>query len=215
LIDWASKNEMPRAGKGKGCQVHFDEKPSYGLEKEARKHSEGGRVGSSFSRTTKATRRRSMKKALCIVACLFTLCVFCTAALADGEKATKEECVTKVKEVAKLAQEKGVNFAIEAVMAPKSAYVWKDSYVFIVDVNGKVLAHPTSPKMVGQNAMGWKDSNGKLYVAEYVQLGKEKGEGWVEFMWVVYATKDIKPKQCFVYRAPGTDALILAGVYVN
>lgn len=154
-----------------------------------------------------------MKKFAAVLACLLVVTVFCFGALAQ-DKATKDECVAKVKEVAKIAQEKGVQAAVDAVMAPGGPYMWKDSYVFIVDINGTILAHPGSPKLVGQNGMGMKDANGKLHVAEYVQLGRDKGEGWVDFMWIVYGTKEVKPKQTFVFRAPGTDALVLAGVYV-
>lgn len=154
-----------------------------------------------------------MKKFAAVLACLMVVSVFCCAAIAQ-DRATKDECVTKVKEVAKIAQEKGLQAAVDAVMAPGSPYVWKDSYVFMVDTSGNILAHPGSPKLVGQNGMGMKDANGKLHVAEYVQLGKEKGEGWVDFMWIVYATKEVKPKQTFVYRVPGTETLVLAGVYV-
>jgi hypothetical protein len=31
--------------------------------------------------------------------------------------------------------------------------------------------------------MGFKDSNGKLVVKEFIEVTKTKGEGWVEYMY--------------------------------
>lgn len=153
------------------------------------------------------------KMAFLSLTIVFTLLCF-GAVMAEGEKATKEECVAKCKEVAAIAQEKGLDAAIEAVMAPGSPFVWKDSYVYILDMNGTVLAHPISTKLKGQSAMGFKDANGKLFIAESINLTKDKNEGWVDYMWMVPDTKEIKPKQTYLYKIPGKEALALAGVYV-
>jgi len=155
-----------------------------------------------------------MKKVISAVASVFILLVFSFGVCLAADGATKEECMAKCKEVASIAKEKGLDAAVQAVMSPNGPYVWKDSYVFLVSTEGVVLAHPASPKMNGQNAMGWKDANGKLHVAEYVALGNEKGEGWVKYMWMVPETKQIKPKETYVYRVPGMNVIALAGVYV-
>ena len=152
-----------------------------------------------------------MKKRFLV--CFLTVLLFCAGVVIAGERATKEECVSKCKEVAKLIQEKGINAAVEAIMASGSPYMWKDSYVFMIDMNGLTLAHPASPKLVGQNVTNFKDANGKLFVAEYMAVAKEKGEGWVDYMWLVPGTKEVKPKQTYVYKVPGKDAIVLAGIY--
>jgi len=62
-------------------------------------------------------------------------------------------------------------------------FVWKDTYVFVMDFYGTHLTHPLRPELVGKNVMGFKDSNGKLVVKEFIEVAKTKGEGWVEYMY--------------------------------
>ena len=154
-----------------------------------------------------------MKKGYRILAYLLVLSLLCVGGLMAADTATKEECTAKCKEVAKMIQDSGVETAVKAVMAPDSPFVWKDSYVYVLDLNGIVLAHPANPKLVGQTAMGFKDAEGKLLVAEMITLAKDKGEGWVDYMWMVPGTKDIKPKETYVYRIPNQDIVVMAGIY--
>ncbi|NJL60113.1 MAG: hypothetical protein HC887_11235 [Desulfobacteraceae bacterium] len=143
------------------------------------------------------------------------VCAACFEVSIAGEKAIKEECVVKCKEVAKIIQEKGLDAGIAAVKQPNSPFIWKDSYVFIMHINGIMLAHPITPKTEGQNRLGLRDINGKAFAAEYVAIGKEKGEGWVDYMWKVPNTEQVKPKTTYVYKVPGQDILVLAGVYAD
>ncbi len=99
---------------------------------------------------------------------------------ADQEKATKEECIAKCKEAAKLVKEIGLEAALKKMNDPNGPFRWKDTYVFCVTLDtGITLANPVTPKLVGKMIKGLKDKTGKLFAAEYLNVAREKGEGWV------------------------------------
>jgi signal transduction histidine kinase len=154
-----------------------------------------------------------MKKNFLTV-CFLTL--FCTifsvgAALAE-EKATKEECVARVKEAATMVKEIGVEATLAKINDPNGPFQWKDSYVFCHDLEGVMLAHP-NPKLIGKNLLGLKDASGKMHVAEYMSVAKTSGEGWVTYAWPKPGEKVGSPKVAFVYRVPGENLVLLAGIY--
>lgn len=156
-----------------------------------------------------------MKKNIFSAAVFTIILTACFGLSFAGGKASREECVAKCKELAKIIQEKGLDAGIAAVKQPNSPFVWKDTYIFVVRTNGMMLAHPVTPKLEGQNMIPIKDVNGKAFVAEYVAIGREKGEGWVDYMWKVPNTEQIKPKTTYVYKVPGHDILVLAGIYAD
>lgn len=131
-----------------------------------------------------------------------------------AEKATKEECVSKCKEAATLVQDIGLEAALEKINDRNGPFVWKDTYVFCIDLNKTCnIGHPIKPKLIGKNLIAAKDANGKLFFAEFVNLAKNKGEGWVSYMWPKPGEKKTSPKTAFVYRVPGEDVAMLAGIY--
>ena len=75
------------------------------------------------------------------------------------EKATRDECVAKVKQAAKLIKEIGLEAALEKMNDPNGPFIWKDSYVFAFDdVTCEILAHK-SPRIVGFMAKDLRDVN--------------------------------------------------------
>lgn len=130
------------------------------------------------------------------------------------EKATKEEVVQKCKQAAELYKTQGKDAAIKAVGDKQGQFVWKDTYVFAIDIDKKtVIAHPIKPVLVGKNLIGIKDINGKMFFAEFIKVAKTKGQGWVDYMWPKPGEKKPSPKITYVYRVPGTSVAMLAGIY--
>jgi signal transduction histidine kinase len=89
-----------------------------------------------------------------------------------------------------------------------------------MDFTGTHLTHPLRPELVGKNVIGFKDSNGKLVVKEFIEVAKTKGEGWVEYMYPKPAElkkpekeRILSKKISYVYRVPGTDMFVGAGVW--
>lgn len=131
-----------------------------------------------------------------------------------SDKATKEECVSKVKAAADLIKEQGLEAALAKINDRTSEFTWKDSYVFVLDSEtARVLAHPAVPKLVGKEQAGLKDSNGKMFFLEFLNVAKEKGEGWVDYVWPKPGESTPSPKTAYVYKVPGTNLVVGAGVY--
>ncbi len=150
------------------------------------------------------------------IAALVVLAGLCLAATALAESATKDECVAKTKEAAQMVADKGLDAAIAAINKKDGPFVWKDSYVFLMDLDGKMLAHPMSPALIGKNLLEMKDKapeNGKFLFKEFVEVAKGKGDGWVEYTWANPGDPKPRPKITYIYRVPGKDLFVGAGIW--
>ncbi len=155
-----------------------------------------------------------MKKAAVLTLALL-VGLFLAANAIAAEKATKEECVAKAKEAAQMINAKGLDEAIKEINNKQGKFVWKDTYVFLTDFEGKMLAHPMSPALVGTNVLAMKDKGdpGKLLFKEFGELAKGKGEGWVDYMWINPGDPKPRKKITYVYRVPGKAMYVGAGIY--
>ncbi|MCP4351775.1 MAG: hypothetical protein GY795_40450 [Desulfobacterales bacterium] len=142
-----------------------------------------------------------------------------TAVLIGGnvlaeERATREECIAKCREAAQMVKEKGADETIKTIMDPNGPFIWKNTYVFCFNMKtGIMLAHSQAPKLVGKMTKGVKDKKGKLLFVEYANTAKEKGEGWIDYMWPKPGEKHASPKESYVFRVPGEDLVMVAGIY--
>ena len=128
--------------------------------------------------------------------------------------ATKDECVAKTKEAAALFKDKGMEEALKVLNDKAGPFVWKDSYVFALNLDdNKVIAHPVTPTLLGTDPMALKDVNGKMFFAEFVNVAKDKGEGWVDYMWPKPGDKTPVPKVTYVYKVPDFPVAVAAGIY--
>jgi hypothetical protein len=132
---------------------------------------------------------------------------------AAEELATREECVAKTKQAAKLIEEIGLEAALQMMNDPNGSFMWKDSYVFCLDETGKILAHK-NPKMIGFQARDVKDVNGKPYMREILDVANTKGEGWVSYMYSkTPGGIASEPKTSYVLKVPGANVIVGAGFY--
>ncbi|MBF0442594.1 MAG: cache domain-containing protein, partial [Oligoflexales bacterium] len=92
-------------------------------------------------------------------------------------------------------------------------FSWKDSYVFIIDMEGLTLAHPDRKDLVGKKLIDLKDTNGMFFIKKFIEVAKEKNEGWVTYMWPKPGQKNSSKKSTFVKKA-GT-LIVGAGIYVD
>lgn len=126
--------------------------------------------------------------------------------------ATSEECVTKTKQAAKLIEEVGLEAALQKMNDPNGPFMWKNTYVFCLDETGKVLAH-SDPKIIGYQARGLKDVDGKLYMQEILDVANTKGEGWVSYMYHKTPGAMPEPKTSYVLKVPSANVIVGAGFY--
>jgi signal transduction histidine kinase len=136
-------------------------------------------------------------------------------ALADNT-ATKEECVVKCHEAAAMINSQGLEKAVQAIGDSDGPFVWKDSYVFLMDLKGKMLAHPFKPELTKkEHVLLITDPTGKALFVHFVNLARKSGEGWVEYMWPKPGQETPRKKITYIYRVPDTDLFVGAGVYVG
>ncbi len=144
---------------------------------------------------------------------LVVLIGLCLAGNVFAESATKDECVAKSKEAAQMVKDKGLDAAKEEISKKDGAFVWKDTYVFMMDTDGVMLAHPMKASLVGTNMMETKDSKGKLFFQEFATVAKESGEGWVDYMWPKPGATEDSEKTSYILLVPDTNVMVGAGIY--
>ena len=144
-----------------------------------------------------------------------TFVLFSSLALA-AEKATTEECVEKSHEAAAIINARGLEEAIKLIGDPKGPFVWKDSYVFLMDLKGKMLAHPMKPELTRyEHVLLETDATDKALFVHFVNVAREDGEGWVDYKWPKPGKKSPSKKVTYIYKVPSKDLLVGAGVYVG
>jgi hypothetical protein len=154
-----------------------------------------------------------MKKSIFTLA-IAVILTTCFAALVWAQGATKEEVVAKCRAAAKLIQEKGLEAAGKTIGDKQGPFVWKDSYVFLMDLDGKMLAHPIKPELTKQATLiNVKDTDGKPLFMEFIEVAGKKGSGWVNYMWPKPGQEKPVPKTSYIYRVPDTPYFVGAGIY--
>jgi signal transduction histidine kinase len=167
-------------------------------------------------------KEKAMRKVAVIVLVIMTS--FVIAASVMAQSAVKDECVALCKNAAKFINEKGLDAAIAEINNREGKFVAKNTYVFLMDLDGNRLAHPYAtprdPKIM--RIFDVKDTTGKLFVQEYIKVAKIKGEGWTEYMYptpeelkkdIPFKEKKSSKKISFVYKVPGKDLMVIAGYF--
>jgi methyl-accepting chemotaxis protein len=93
---------------------------------------------------------------------------------------------------------------------------YKDNeYYFVLDQNARMIMHAVKPELDGKEMYNEKDSHGKYFFQEMVKVGKEKGDGFVEYMWPKAGTTKPVPKISFVKTHKQWGWIIGTGIYVD
>ncbi len=155
-----------------------------------------------------------MKRILTATLLVCIMIAFSSFAIASNS-ATKDECVSKCKIAAKMVQEKGVDATFAVINDKTGPFVWKDSYIYAVDSEtGIILAHAIKPGLIGKDLMALKDVNGTMIFVEITKgANAASGEAWINYMWPKPGEKKPSKKTVYVYRVPGQDIAVCAGIY--
>ncbi len=89
-------------------------------------------------------------------------------------------------------------------------------YFWINDFEPRMIMHPYRPELNGQSLLDYADPNGKRLFVEMAAVARERGEGYVEYLW---QWKDdptrVVPKVSHVRRIKDWDWVIGTGVYLD
>jgi len=88
-------------------------------------------------------------------------------------------------------------------------------YFFILNSKGDMALHPIKPKLNGVNMLNHKDPTGKLFFQEIITLSKNKGQGFVDYMWPKVGMKGPQPKLTYIKKFNPWDLVIGTGLYTD
>jgi signal transduction histidine kinase len=92
----------------------------------------------------------------------------------------------------------------------------KDSYIFVLNLDGVELVNPAFPNLEGRNLLNMKDSQNKELVKEMLKVANTKGSGWVNYMWPKPGESVPTQKSTYVVKVKvGNEWMVVAsGVYL-
>jgi len=111
---------------------------------------------------------------------------------------SKAEAESMVKKAVAFAKANGKDKAFAAISTPGGAFSKGELYVFVYDMEGKVLAHGGNAKLVGKLMLEAKDPDGVFYVKERIALVKSKGKGWQDYKFPNPVSKKIELKSAYI-----------------
>jgi signal transduction histidine kinase/uncharacterized cupin superfamily protein len=99
---------------------------------------------------------------------------------------------------------------------PSGPYIFKNTYIFVVDMNGVELVNPAFPNIEGRKLLDLQDTNGKFLYRDIIQLVKTRGAGWVDYMWPKPGESASTRKSTYVHTAKidGRTVAVGCGVYL-
>lgn len=142
--------------------------------------------------------------------------LFLVSAVCAEEEATREEVMAMCNAAAEMAMQDR-EAAIAEIGNKEGRFVWKDTYVFLMDLDGNMLAHPMIPQLTEKGSLlhvtDKNKENPKLIFVEFVEIAKENGSGWIWYMWPKPNDRTSTKKFTYITRVGFTDMLVGAGMY--
>jgi methyl-accepting chemotaxis protein len=135
-----------------------------------------------------------------------------------GIQHTVEVANTLVEHYQKLAAQSKMSEADakQAALAAIKALRYGDTgYVWVNDTHPRMVMHPISPAMDGQDLSDNKDTKGKLLFVEMRDIAKSKGAGFVSYMWAKPNSTTAVEKLAYVKLNAQWSWVIGTGVYLD
>lgn len=88
-------------------------------------------------------------------------------------------------------------------------------YFWILDLNGRIVMHGTTPALDGKNMLDTQDPTGKRFVAEMIDVVRQKGGGFVEYSWPKPGSEKPQPKLTYITGFTPWGWAIATGVYID
>ncbi len=157
-----------------------------------------------------------------VIAAMFALVPFIRGLIMEEKQATVtylvEEATSlmasyqKQVDAGTLSKEEAQKQAAERIGAIR--YNEKD-YLWINDMTPKMIMHPIKPELNGKDLSENKDANGKLHFVEMAKVCKEKGKGFVQYVWPKPGGTAPVPKLSYVEFYQPWGWVVGTGIYVD
>lgn len=149
------------------------------------------------------------KAVIAVVLCLFAAVSVFAQEFARG---TPSQAKEMVEQAVAYAKANGEEQAIKEFNNPRGKFVKDDLYVFAYSLKGVCLANPMFPNIVGRDLYRSADSKGKLFRKEIVDLGNEKGSGWVDYIY--WNPTSLREEIKVVYLQKMGNLIVCCGAYL-
>ncbi|MGB5990935.1 MAG: methyl-accepting chemotaxis protein, partial [Desulfobacterales bacterium] len=90
-----------------------------------------------------------------------------------------------------------------------------NDYFWINDMHPKMVMHPINSALNGKDLSDFKDPNGKYLFNEFVKVCREKGEGFVDYMWPKPGYDKPVPKLSYVKLFKPWNWIVGTGIYLD
>ncbi|PXX38753.1 cache domain-containing protein [Undibacterium pigrum] len=137
--------------------------------------------------------------------------VFVSHSVLAADHGTTQEAEAMVKKAIPYIKTKGNEAAYSEFNNATGSFIDRDMYIFVLDLNGKVLAHGANAKLIGKNLSTLKDVDEKPFIEELLAIAKSKGKGWIDYKWPNPTTKVIELKS--TYFEKNGDVIVACGIY--
>ncbi|MDP8245171.1 MAG: DUF294 nucleotidyltransferase-like domain-containing protein [Candidatus Hinthialibacter antarcticus] len=115
----------------------------------------------------------------------------------------------------KLTRAEAQQRAIARIQFLRYGYEGKD-YFWITDMEPRMVVHPYLPDLNNQSLTDYEDPTGKRMFVEFVNVVKQNGEGFVDYMWQWKDDQSrIVPKLSFVKQFEPWGWIIGTGIYIE
>lgn len=113
---------------------------------------------------------------------------------AAAEPGTPDEARVMVDKAAALMRELGPERAMAEISNPFGAFNYRDLYVTVYSLRGRILAHGTQPQLIGRDAWDWRDADDQYYVREIIMRAQRSEPGPVHYTRLHPGTQQLRVK---------------------
>jgi len=142
---------------------------------------------------------------------LLIVCLLVTGVAWAAAKGTAKEAEAMVKKAVALYKSAGQDKAFAEFNNPKGKFVDRDLYIYALSMKGTVLAHGANKTLIGKDLYNLKDTAGKQFLKEIIDVAKAKGKGTVDYKWTNPVSKKVEDK--VVYFEKVGDVILVCGYY--
>jgi methyl-accepting chemotaxis protein len=90
-----------------------------------------------------------------------------------------------------------------------------NDYFWINDTESKIIMHGAKPQLNGKDMSGFADPSGKKIFVEFAKVGKQSGEGFVNYMWPKPGHEEPVGKISYVKLFSKWGWVLGSGIYVD
>ena len=116
-----------------------------------------------------------------------------------------------VQKAVALYQSAGREETLERIGDCRGPFIEGRRYIFALDMNGKLLAHPYWKQLVGRNLAGLRDSEGRAFVKKVITTANKRGYGYTDYNWPPPDSKKELIKTLFFEQVDGI--VLCSGFY--